>query len=810
MGTLPRTSHFCGEKMRKRGLSTLIAFLLLGLSPVVTATEGATTLLAKVPGRYLKGKSNNKSYLAKIVVSSGVIKEVDAITDSQAATLLRKKDLKVIALKSSGHYDIVYPGLFDLHNHTKQNMLGLWSKAHGQFANRFEWRKWNDYKDAVSMNMNPWIKDYGKVVSCAAFRWSELQAMVLGTTFLQGPSSCVSNFAISHIEGGDSLLFDEVDSKGEALARVKNVLAPTDILDSDTFTFLWSEVKPRMKSKKKFADALEDVFFKYCPKLKTTVAKAFKQSSAQLSEQLKEAQENYKNSKTQSNLEKLMDAKDDLKREVFLDKEVLKIVTNKTLLEKSCRSYHDKFPRFMSFIYGSLAGKISYTRSQRKSGLIAHLAEGRRLDPYNRLEFELLKLVGLDQEKVNLVHAVGLDKKDFAHMAKRKMGLIWSPFSNLLLYGQTADIASAFKSGVTIALGSDWTPTGSKSVLEELKIARRYVQKMGLSKTINDEELYKMVTENSAQMINYLENNPHDGIHGAGKIVPDAVATLIVVKEKNANPYTNLVLAESSDINLVMVQGQSIYGNVNYLKEFDARVKYESMPFYHKNLKNLIETDREGLPVSVAKGVPTPKEESKEEFSKTLLKLVKSKPFLALKNSDSCDFKEKKGFVYQEAQSNDNSVEQNGDQDDDDKDSEAKSAPLYNDDLETFYQKTGLNLARAHDIEKLLGALLMTQNRNIRGIGKPQEAPAYFPSLYSCNDQGYSQRFEHFVDPKKNTQDEISTNLEYRYVYRKEQQDGIDAYNERSESGNTRMSIPESMASDYGLKYDSEEGVNGY
>jgi hypothetical protein len=42
------------------------------------------------------------------------------------------------------------------------------------------------------------------------------------------------------------------------------------------------------------------------------------------------------------------------------------------------------------------------------------------------------------------------------------MGLIWSPFSNLLLYGETANIASAKSAKVTIALGSDWTPTGSK------------------------------------------------------------------------------------------------------------------------------------------------------------------------------------------------------------------------------------------------------------------------------------------------------------------------------------------------------------
>ena len=40
--------------------------------------------------------------------------------------------------------------------------------------------------------------------------------------------------------------------------------------------------------------------------------------------------------------------------------------------------------------------------------------------------------------------------------------MVWSPFSNLLLYGRTADIARAKQEGVLMALGSDWSPTGSK------------------------------------------------------------------------------------------------------------------------------------------------------------------------------------------------------------------------------------------------------------------------------------------------------------------------------------------------------------
>ena len=50
--------------------------------------------------------------------------------------------------------------------------------------------------------------------------------------------------------------------------------------------------------------------------------------------------------------------------------------------------------------------------------------------------------------------------------------MVWSPLSNLLLYGATADVAAAQAAGVSIGLGSDWSPAGSKNLLGELKVAR--------------------------------------------------------------------------------------------------------------------------------------------------------------------------------------------------------------------------------------------------------------------------------------------------------------------------------------------------
>ena len=50
---------------------------------------------------------------------------------------------------------------------------------------------------------------------------------------------------------------------------------------------------------------------------------------------------------------------------------------------------------------------------------------------------------------------------------------MWSPFSNLWLYGDTTDVSSARRHGLRVCLGSDWTPSGTRNLLGELKVATR-------------------------------------------------------------------------------------------------------------------------------------------------------------------------------------------------------------------------------------------------------------------------------------------------------------------------------------------------
>src|SRR6266436_1556261 len=186
------------------------------------------------------------------------------------------------------------------------------------------------------------------------------------------------------------------------------------------------------------------------------------------------------------------------------------------------------------------------------SCLLLHLSEG--LDDKARAAFLALQnsqgswaissaLAG--------IHCAGLRPEDFAVLAGHGGSMVWSPLSNLMLYGGTTNIAAANSAGVPVSLGSDWSPTGSKNLLNELKIAKVVNQIDGLG--LADRDLVSMVTRTPASIVKW----------GAlvGSLEAGKRADLIVV---NAPPggdaYAGLIAARETDIRLVVINGRAVVG----------------------------------------------------------------------------------------------------------------------------------------------------------------------------------------------------------------------------------------------------------
>lgn len=149
------------------------------------------------------------------------------------------------------------------------------------------------------------------------------------------------------------------------------------------------------------------------------------------------------------------------------------------------------------------------------------------------------------------IHAAGLLPADFDVLASHGSSMVWSPLSNLLLYGGTARVDAARNAGVMIGLGSDWSPTGSKNLLGEMKVAWLYNQE-NLNGLFKAQDIVTMATRDAARILKW------DKV--AGTIKTGSRVDLLVIDGTAADPYTARLHARETDIRLVMINGIARYG----------------------------------------------------------------------------------------------------------------------------------------------------------------------------------------------------------------------------------------------------------
>ncbi|MCO4764058.1 MAG: amidohydrolase family protein [Myxococcales bacterium] len=132
-----------------------------------------------------------------------------------------------------------------------------------------------------------------------------------------------------------------------------------------------------------------------------------------------------------------------------------------------------------------------------------HVAEG--IDASARNEFLCLSNQqdgGTDaiDSHAALIHGVGLLAGDYGLLAAKGGKLIWSPRSNVSLYGDTARVTLAHRMGVSIGLGVDWLPSGSMNMVRELACAA-YMNDHHFNKYFKDWQLWEMATVGAARAL---------------------------------------------------------------------------------------------------------------------------------------------------------------------------------------------------------------------------------------------------------------------------------------------------------------------
>ncbi|EYF05541.1 DUF4215 domain-containing protein [Chondromyces apiculatus] len=187
-----------------------------------------------------------------------------------------------------------------------------------------------------------------------------------------------------------------------------------------------------------------------------------------------------------------------------------------------------------------------------ESAYLPHVAEG--IETSARNEFICLNTDpnNLVQPQSAFIHGVGLVAADYAAMAANGTSLIWSPRSNITLYGDTAVVTAAARLGVQIALGTDWMPTGSMNLLRELRCADSLNQTY-YGKFFSDEALWRMVTSNAAAVTG---TDDVLGVLAVGK-----VGDIAIFDGRVRQNHRAIIDAEPEDVTLVLRGGKALYGD---------------------------------------------------------------------------------------------------------------------------------------------------------------------------------------------------------------------------------------------------------
>ncbi len=197
--------------------------------------------------------------------------------------------------------------------------------------------------------------------------------------------------------------------------------------------------------------------------------------------------------------------------------------------------------------------------------LTIHIAEGLPTDAESAQEVDMLDAHGLLTAHTALVHAVGLSPSQFARLHRAGASMVWSPRSNFELYGATANVAAAFREGVSIAIAPDWSPSGSDNLFDEIRYAAQ-VNHDKLDGLFSDRELVEMGSSIPAR-IAHIDDK-------VGRIEPGMLADLFLVHASApSDPYASIAQGRITDIDLVMINGVPVYGDAGMLHTLEVKTE---------------------------------------------------------------------------------------------------------------------------------------------------------------------------------------------------------------------------------------------
>ncbi len=179
--------------------------------------------------------------------------------------------------------------------------------------------------------------------------------------------------------------------------------------------------------------------------------------------------------------------------------------------------------------------RASFAKTDRTRPWVIHLAEG--VNDVARRELAQLREYGCLAVTTVLVHGVGLSDEDTDRVVAAGASVVWCPSSNLRMFGQTLRPRRLLEAR-RIALGTDSRLTGSRDLLDELRVA-------AANSDLSPRELLWLVTDGARSVLRLPRN----------ELRPGHVADLMMLR-RVGDPYESLLAAERGDVCAVVREGR--------------------------------------------------------------------------------------------------------------------------------------------------------------------------------------------------------------------------------------------------------------
>ncbi|HEX2049295.1 MAG TPA: amidohydrolase family protein [Actinomycetota bacterium] len=201
-----------------------------------------------------------------------------------------------------------------------------------------------------------------------------------------------------------------------------------------------------------------------------------------------------------------------------------------------------------------------------------HLCEG--VDESSRAEFDDLVAAGLLTPATVIIHGTALDDAQLTQVRDAGAKLVWSPQSNLRMYGATTRAARALTLGIPTGLGADWQPSGSPSLLDELQVARRVLRLQG--SRVAAKRIVQMVTTDAARIAALSDR--------IGRLRRGAPADVLVLERRHVDPYESILLSDRRGVELVVLGGDVAYGRRQWVEQLAGPSERELVVAWGKDM----------------------------------------------------------------------------------------------------------------------------------------------------------------------------------------------------------------------------------